>query len=153
MSPTLNPNLLDHPPSPEFSTPEIQFHPLTNIKTITTWHISPSTAHKIRRVRTIRVSRAHAVDERIRPHASFAKFGAEVDDEKSPLKCRWEMICHSTFVPIDVRRWPRNKMTRWISSRLFAGLVVGDSIIPCDIHLVPVQPSLKLRNRKLRENT
>lgn len=65
------------PLSPLLPTPEIHFDPITNTKTITTWHISPTTSLKIRTVRKFRVHPQHAQQERIRLHASFIKFGAE----------------------------------------------------------------------------
>ena len=66
------------PPAPQFlSLPEIHFEPLTNMKTITTWHISPATTHKIRTIKRFRVSESHAQQERIQLHLTFRKFGAE----------------------------------------------------------------------------
>ena len=66
------------PPPPQFlSPPEIHFEPLTNMKTITTWHISPTTTHKIRTIKRFRVSESHAQQERIQLHLTFRKFGAE----------------------------------------------------------------------------
>ena len=64
-------------PSPLLSPPEIHFEPHTNIKTITTWHISPSTTHKIRTIRTFRIPETRASKERILFHLTFEKFGRE----------------------------------------------------------------------------
>src|SRR5438876_1960028 len=69
---------LEPPLSKLLSPPEIHFEPLTNIKTITTWHISSTTTHKIRTIKRVHVSETHAKQERIQLHLNFRKFGAEV---------------------------------------------------------------------------
>jgi translation initiation factor 3 subunit G len=59
------------------SPSEIHFAPITNIKTITTSHISPTTTHRIRTIKKICVSESHAQQERIQLHLTFRNFGAE----------------------------------------------------------------------------
>ena len=64
-------------PKPHLPPPKIHFEPITNVKTITTWHISPTTTHKIRTVTGFRVPESRAQQERILLHSTFHKFGLE----------------------------------------------------------------------------
>ena len=61
---------------------QIHFEPFTNIKTITTWHTSPNTIHKIRTTKKIRLSDLHAHEERVKLHLTLRKFGAEAGNPR-----------------------------------------------------------------------